>query len=112
MSSTPSTAPTRPFDRLVAKYRQDHRHPINHILHVYVGWPLCALGVIALPFNPWWTLYGFAAGYAFMWIGHLAFERNVPTIFKHPTTPFVIAWAVIAGLARGASRLVATGRVR
>lgn len=107
MSTT--TTPARRFDRLVAKYREEHSHPINHVLHVYVGWPLCALGVILLPLNPVWTLYGFAAGYAFMWFGHFVFERNTPTVFKHPTAPFVIAGAVILGLLRGAARLV-TGR--
>ena len=26
--------------RLCDRYRQDHRHPINHFLHIGVGWPL------------------------------------------------------------------------
>src|SRR5438445_323866 len=26
------------LDRFVAKYRDDHRHPVNHLLHVGVGW--------------------------------------------------------------------------
>jgi hypothetical protein len=30
-----------------------------------------------------------------MFFGHFVFERNVPTIFKEPTTPFVVAFAVI-----------------
>jgi hypothetical protein len=94
------------YERFVAKYRRDHRHPVNHVLHVYVGWPLCALGVILLPVSPWWTLGLFVAGYAFMWTGHFAFERNLPTIFTQPATPFLMAWAVIRGLAAGAARLV------
>lgn len=109
MSTTDSTS-TRGFDRLVAKYREDHQNPINHVLHLYVGWPLCALGVILLPLSPWYTLAGFAAGYAFMWTGHLAFEKNLPTIFKHPTTPFVMAWAVIKGMATGLFRLIVPKR--
>ena len=40
-----------------------------------------------------------------MFFGHFAFERNVPTILKHPSTPFVIAWAVIRGLCGGLVRL-------
>lgn len=112
--SAPSTA-TAPasasrWERLVAKYREDHQNPINHVLHVYVGWPLCALGVIALPFRPIWCLYGFALGYAFMWTGHFVFERNLPTVFRHPTTPFVMAWAVIRSLVSGAVRLLRPGR--
>lgn len=101
-----STVSSPRFERLVARYREDHQHPVNHVLHVYVGWPLCALGVILLPLSPWYTLAGFAAGYAVMWTGHLAFEKNLPTIFKHPTTPFVMAWAVIKGLTGGLYRLV------
>jgi hypothetical protein len=97
------SAPARRF-RLSEKYERDHQHPVNHFLHVYVGWPLCALGVIALPFRPICFVYGFAAGYACMWTGHFVFERNVPTVFRHPTTPFVMAWEVIKKLARAAAR--------
>jgi hypothetical protein len=105
-------APASRLDRFAAKYREDHRHPVNHVLHVGVGWPLCALGVIVLPFRPWWTLWLFAAGYAFMWSGHFIFERNLPTVFRHPTTPFVMAWAVVRGLIVGLARAVAPGRGR
>ena len=44
--------------------------------------------------------------YGIMWTGHFVFERNLPTVFKHPTTPFVIAWAVIRELGSRAARLV------
>lgn len=101
-----STASESRINRLVAQYREDHQNPINHVLHVYVGWPLCALGVILLPLSPWYTPAGFVAGYAVMWTGHFVFEKNLPTVFKHPTTPFVMAWAVIKGLLGGLARLV------
>jgi hypothetical protein len=101
-----TTAPASKFERFVSKYREDHRHPVNHVLHVYVGWPLCALGVVLLPVSFWWTIGLFALGYVFMWTGHFLFEKNLPTIFKNPATPFLMAWAVIRGLAAGASRLV------
>jgi hypothetical protein len=108
-STIPNEAPARPpsrIERLGAKYREDHQHPVNHVLHVYVGWPLCALGVIAVPFHPWCLLYGFAAGYAVMWTGHFVFEKNLPTVFKNPSTPFVMAWTVSKGLVTGLVRLV------
>lgn len=95
------------MDRLTSKYREDHQNPINHILHVYVGWPLCALGVIALPFRPLCFVYGFALGYAFMWTGHFVFERNLPTVFRHPSTPFVMAWQVMKSLAGSVWKVVA-----
>ena len=98
------TASSSKLDRFVAQYRQDHRHPVNHFLHVGVGWPMCALAVMLLPFRPLWSLGLFLAGYALMFFGHFVFERNTPTILKHPSTPFVIAWAVIRGLCGGLSR--------
>ncbi|MEA2630127.1 MAG: hypothetical protein QOE66_346 [Chloroflexota bacterium] len=106
------TVPASKLDRFVAKYRQDHRHPVNHVLHVGVGWPLCALAVILLPFHPPWSVGLFLGGYALMFFGHFVFEKNVPTVLKHPSTPFVIAWAVIRGLGTGLLRLVTPSRGR
>ena len=79
----------------MAKYRQDHTHPVNHFLHVGVGWPMMAAAVLLLPFRPLWSLGLFLLAYAIMFFGHFAFERNHPTILKHPSTPFVVAWSVI-----------------
>jgi hypothetical protein len=92
------------FERLNADYRRDHRNPVNHFLHVGVGWPLAALGVVAFPFRPLWGVGLFALAYAIMFFGHFVFERNVPTIFKHPTTPFVIAGNVIRAILGGIVR--------
>ena len=100
------------LDRFVEKYRQDHTHPVNHVLHVGVGWPMVALAVILLPFRPLWSLGLFLGGYALMFFGHFAFEKNTPTVLKHPSTPFVIAWAVIRGLCGGLLRLATPNRGR
>jgi hypothetical protein len=105
-------APSSKFDRLVAKYRLDHTHPINHFLHVGVGWPMVALAVVLVPFRPLWSLGLFLGGYALMFSGHFLFERNVPTVLKHPSTPFVVAWAVIRGLCGGLVRLATPQRGR
>jgi hypothetical protein len=104
-----STATSAKFERLVAKYREDHTHPVNHVLHVGVGWPMVGAALLLLPFYPLWSLGLFFGGYALMFTGHFVFEKNIPTILRHPTTPFVIAWAVIRGLAGAAARL-ALGR--
>ena len=85
------------FGKRVEEYRRDHKHPINSFLHVGVGWPLVAAAILFAPFRPLWALGLFLGGYALMFTGHFVFEKNVPTILKHPTTPFVIAWAVIRG---------------
>ena len=78
-----------------SRYRQDHQNPVNHFLHVGVGWPMVAFAVILLPFRPLWSLGLFVSAYAIMFFGHFVFERNIPTIFKEPTTPFVMAFTVM-----------------
>ena len=100
------------LNRFATRYRQDHTHPVNHVLHVFVGWPICAIGVLPLPFHPWWTLWSFVIGYTCMWTGHFVFERNLPTVFRHPTTPFVMAWVVARDLTRGLTRLATPHRAR
>jgi len=109
MSTTVPAEGTR-FERLVAKYREDHRHPVNHVLHVGVGWPMVAASLLLLPFRPLWSVGLFLGGYAIMFTGHFVFEKNVPTILKHPTTPFVIAWSVIRRIGRGLARLAGPRR--
>jgi hypothetical protein len=106
-SAAVSTAPeaARPVG-LIAKYREDHTHPMNHFLHVGVGWPMMAAAVVLVPFRPLWSLGLFLLSYAIMFFGHFAFERNAPTIFKHPSTPFVVAWSVICRIFGGLGRLV------
>jgi hypothetical protein len=98
-------APERPLG-LIAKYRQDHKHPVNHFLHVGVGWPMAAVAVLLLPFRPLWGLGLFLLAYAIMFVGHFVFERNIPTVLKHPSTPFVVAWSVICKLCGGLIRVV------
>ncbi len=110
-----ATESDRASDRpmgLIAKYRQDHTHPVNHFLHVGVGWPMAAAAVILLPFQPLWALGLFLLAYAIMFLGHFVFERNIPTILKHPSTPFVVAWSVIRKLCGGLVRLVTPRPVR
>jgi hypothetical protein len=97
---------------LVGQYRRDHRHPVNHFLHVGVGWPLAAVSVVLLPFRPLGSLALFLSAYAIMFLGHFAFERNLPTVLKHPSTPFVVAGSVIRGLWGGLVRLATPQRGR
>ena len=96
-TSTPtSTSPGwgSRVERLAAKYREDHRHPVNHFLHVGVGWPMVAASLFLLPFRPLWSAMLFFGAYAFMFSGHFLFERNLPTILKNPATPFLMAYSV------------------
>jgi hypothetical protein len=96
-SSCESVTRARPSG-LVAKYRLDHRNGVNHFLHVGVGWPMVAVAILIVPFRPLWSLALFVSAYAIMFFGHFVFERNIPTILKQPSTPFVIASDVIKGL--------------
>jgi hypothetical protein len=118
MSETVSTVTTPPQadsiatgDRhqdngtVVSRYRLDHRNPVNHFLHVGVGWPMMALAVILVPFRPLWSVALFVSSYAIMFFGHFVFERNTPTIFQKPSTPFVMAYAVMRDLWAGLVRL-------
>lgn len=98
--SSPAPARSDRLARFVESYRRDHSHPVNHALHLGVGWPMVAASILLLPFRPLWSLALFLGGYAFMFAGHFLFEKNRPTILSKPVTPFVIAWAVIRGLAR------------
>lgn len=97
-SATAVTASGSWVGRLTEKYRLDHQHPVNHVLHVGVGWPMVAASLLLLPFRPLWSVGLFLGGYAAMFSGHFLFEKNVPTILKHPSTPFVMAYAVTKGL--------------
>ncbi|RUL87743.1 DUF962 domain-containing protein [Tautonia sociabilis] len=106
----PSASGSPWLSEFVAKYRRDHSHPVNHVLHVGVGWPMVAAALLLLPFRPLWSLGLFLGGYAFMFSGHFLFERNLPTILSRPSTPFVIAWAVVRDLARGLGRLASPRR--
>jgi hypothetical protein len=105
MSMGSAPAADRPAG-LIAKYRRDHQHPVNHVLHVGVGWPMAAAAVLLFPFRPPWGLGLFLLAYAIMFFGHFVFERNIPTVLKHPSTPFVVAWSVIRRLGDGLVRLV------
>jgi hypothetical protein len=94
------------FHRLTAKYKEDHQNPVNNFLHVGVGWPLAAAAVILLPFKPLWGMGLFILAYVIMFAGHFLFEKNIPTVLRHPSTPFVMAWSVIRGIGEGATRLM------
>jgi hypothetical protein len=69
---------------------------------------MAAVAVILLPFRPLWSIGLFLLAYGIMFLGHFVFERNVPTVLKHPSTPFVVAWSVIRGLGQGLVRLATT----
>jgi hypothetical protein len=104
--------PSARFTKMVETYRRDNTHPVNHVMHVFMGWPLVGASLLLLPFRPWWSLGLFLLGYAIMFTGHFVFEKNTPTILKHPSTPFVMAWSVIRSLTGGLVRLASPSKTR
>ena len=47
-SQTPHGVVKTELTGMPSRYRQDHRNPVNHFLHVGVGWPMAAIAVILL----------------------------------------------------------------
>jgi hypothetical protein len=76
-------------------YLGEHRHPVCRRLH-FVGMSLAliCLGMLFATQRPQYLLYGLLCGYAFAWIGHVAFEKNRPATFKHPLYSFLGDWAM------------------
>jgi hypothetical protein len=111
-ADTFASTPDRKPEGLVARYRLDHKNPVNHFLHVGVGWPMVAISILLLPFRPLWSVLVFASAYAIMFLGHFVFERNTPTILKEPSTPFVIAYSVMRDLWAELGRMARRLRVR
>ena len=72
---------SRPRGGLVAQYRLDHRNPINHFLHVGVGWPMVAISILLLPFRPLWSAALFVSAYAIM------FSRALRVRAERPDNP-------------------------
>lgn len=94
---------------LVEEWERDHRHPINRLLHFYVGMPLVGVGLFLLLLLDWRGLLAILAGYVAMFTGHFVFEGNVPTILRTPlgfvgAGVYVIERIVVRPLGRLAGR--------
>ena len=101
------------YNEFFAFYLRAHSHPLNRVLHFCGSLIGLAVAITAIALgHPWFVLLWPVIGYGFAWFGHFVFEKNTPTIFKHPATPLVIAWAVIRGLGAGLVRLATPSRRR
>lgn len=67
----------------LARYREDHQHPVNKALHT-VGIPMIVASLAVLPFNPLLAAAMFVLGWIFQFIGH-AFEGKKPSFLSDPT---------------------------
>jgi uncharacterized membrane protein YGL010W len=66
----------------LAKYQQDHQHPVNRALHT-VGIPMIVASLGVLPFNPVAGVSLFVFGWILQFVGH-AFEGKAPSFFRDP----------------------------
>lgn len=66
----------------LAKYREDHQHPVNKALH-QVGIPMIVASLVVLPFNPLLAAAMFVLGWIVQFVGH-AFEGKAPSFLSDP----------------------------
>ena len=67
----------------LAKYREDHQHPVNKALHT-VGIPMIVASLPLMPLNPLLGGAMFVFGWILQFVGH-AFEGKAPSFFRDPT---------------------------
>ena len=73
------------FTEFWLHYLKGHAHPGTRALH-YVGTATGAVGILGglITLNPWIAVCGIVGAYTLAWLGHVAIERNRPSIFQHP----------------------------
>jgi hypothetical protein len=69
LPSRPRRPVLRFLRRILANWRERHRHPFNFAIHL-IGIPLAVAGVPLLFFNIWWGLGAIVVGYLLQYIGH------------------------------------------
>jgi hypothetical protein len=101
-TAPPAAARHATFREFYPFYLSEHANRTCRRLH-FVGSSV-ALGclvALAVTRNPWWLLAGLAAGYAFAWIGHFAFEKNRPASFRQPLFSFMGDWVMFKDILTG-----------
>lgn len=90
------------FEEFWSFYVREHSNKNNRRLH-FAGTSL-GLGCVAASFllkKRWMLLAAPVLGYGGAWIGHFAFEKNVPATFKYPLWSFVSDWKMYAKILTG-----------
>lgn len=90
------------FKEFYPFYLDEHKHPINKLLHVIgsasvlalIGWAITKQDYILLYWLP-------VIGYGFAWIGHFFFEKNKPATFKYPLYSFIGDWVMFKDVLTG-----------
>lgn len=71
------------LDHYMARYDDEHHHPVNKALHA-IGIPIIFAGMVLLIMTIWqWGLALFAGGWVLLFAGH-KIEGNKPAFFQGP----------------------------
>ena len=74
------------------KYKRDHQHPINKLLHSF-GIPMIVVSLPLVLYSWKWALALFIAGWILQFVGHW-FEGVKPSFFR---IPFFSLWVLCGG---------------
>ncbi len=90
------------LEEMMARYKEDHQHPVNKALHM-VGIPMIVASLPLMFFTPPLGISMFIFGWILQFIGH-AFEGKAPSFLSDPKFLLVgptwyarRAWAKLRG---------------
>lgn len=83
------------MQQLVRLFESEHKHPLNRMLHFWVGMPLVGFGLLLLVLLKWQGVLSIALGYGAMFFGHYRYEKSPPTVVKTPLGPLAAGAFVI-----------------
>lgn len=73
------------FQAFYPYYLQQHQHPVCRGLHVAgLLFSLSLTAFFLFVARPEGLLIVPVVGYAFSWVGHFVFEKNIPATFRYP----------------------------
>lgn len=77
-------------------YLSQHSNRTCRYLHVVGSSLALVLAGYAFWSAQWWLLLpALGVGYAFAWVGHFWFEKNVPATFTYPLYSFMGDWVML-----------------
>lgn len=94
--------PIHSFREFYPYYLNEHRHPVNRLLHITGTLLLIAVLLVAVFTQRWWMFAILPLiGYGFAWVGHFFIEKNKPATFTHPfyslASDFLMCWHFVTG---------------
>jgi hypothetical protein len=81
------------FSEFYPEYLSQHANRTSRELH-FAGstMALLCLAALLLTGNPWWLAGAAASGFGLSWLGHVLYEKNRPSSFRHPLYSFAANW--------------------